>query len=612
MAKGSTFSKTAVWILLGLLIVGLAGFGATNLSGTVRTVGTAGDKSISVDDYARQLQQEIRAIEQQNGQAMPFAQAQQLGIDRRVLQRLVAMRSLDNETAALELSIGDEELGARIVEIPAFQGIDGSFDREGYRFALEQAGLNESEFETQMREEAARGILQTAIVSGISMPEAYVDTVMDYVGEQRSFTFSVLDQSSLEEPIAAPSDAELRAHYDANIDDFMLPETRQITYAWLTPDALLDEIEIDDAALRAAYEERLTEFDQPERRLVERLAFLDMGAAEAALASLEEGATFESLVERRGLALADVDLGDVTEDELDAAGAGVFAAEVGDVVGPLPSSLGPALYRVNAVLAAQTTTFEDAVDILRPQLANDRAIRLVDAQAESFDDLLAGGATLEELTDETDMALGTVGWNAQSFEGISAYEAFRAAAAAVTESDFPQIERLDDDGLFALRLEEVLPPRPAPFEDVVEDVRAHWEDAQVTQALTALAEGLVSELEADRSFADLELDAIAEENLLRSDFVPRTPPGFMVQVFEMTEGEARVVESEAAVILVRLDSIAPPADTAELAALRAQLEQQVAQGLSRDVLESYINDVMQRSNPQIDQRAIDAVHVNFP
>lgn len=612
MAKGSTFSKTAVWILLGLLIVGLAGFGATNLSGTVRTVGTAGDKSISVDDYARQLQQEIRAIEQQNGQAMPFAQAQQLGIDRRVLQRLVAMRSLDNETAALELSIGDEELGARIVEIPAFQGIDGSFDREGYRFALEQAGLNESEFETQMREEAARGILQTAIVSGISMPEAYVDTVMDYVGEQRSFTFSVLDQSSLEEPIAAPSDAELRAHYDANIDDFMLPETRQITYAWLTPDALLDEIEIDDATLRAAYEERLTEFDQPERRLVERLAFLDMGAAEAALASLEEGATFESLVERRGLALADVDLGDVTEDELDAAGAGVFAAEVGDVVGPLPSSLGPALYRVNAVLAAQTTTFEDAVDILRPQLANDRAIRLVDAQAESFDDLLAGGATLEELTDETDMALGTVGWNAQSFEGISAYEAFRAAAAAVTESDFPQIERLDDDGLFALRLEEVLPPRPAPFEDVVEDVRAHWEDAQVTQALTALAEGLVSELEADRSFADLELDAIAEENLLRSDFVPRTPPGFMVQVFEMTEGEARVVESEAAVILVRLDSIAPPADTAELAALRAQLEQQVAQGLSRDVLESYINDVMQRSNPQIDQRAIDAVHVNFP
>ena len=612
MAKGSTISKTAIWVLLGLLILGLAGFGATNLSGTIRTIGTAGDKPISVDTYARQLQQEIRAVEQQQGAALPFAQAQQFGLDRAVLQRLVATRSLDHESAQLGLSIGDNELRNRVLEISAFQGINGEFDREGYRFALEQAGLSEAQFETQLREEVARTIVQGAVLGGIAMPNTYVDTLMTYVGEQRSFTWSVVTAADLAEPVPTPDDATLRAYYDENIDRFTLPETKEITYAVLSPDALLDEVEVDEAALRAAYDERAAEFNQPERRLVERLAYLDSESAEAAAASLAEDESFDSLVESRGLTLEDVDIGDVTLAELGEAGAGVFAADVGAVVGPFPSTLGPALFRVNAVLAEQITPFEDAVDILRPQLANDRAQRLVEAQAENLDDLLAGGATLEELAAETDMVVGNIEWSAQSAEGIAAYEAFRAAAFAVGTSDFPQIDRLDDGGLFALRLDAVLPPRPAPFDAIRDEVAADWQETQTTRLLLAQIEAQVPELEQGRTFAELGLDAIAEENLLRTDFVPRTPPGFLNEVFEMAVGDVRAIESEVAAILVRLDAIAPPAEDGDAARLRVQLSQQAAQQLARDIFEAYNADVISRANPQINQQAVQAVHVNFP
>lgn len=612
MAKGSTISKTAIWVLLGLLILGLAGFGATNLSGTIRTIGTAGDKPISVDTYARQLQQEIRAVEQQQGAALPFAQAQQFGLDRAVLQRLVATRSLDHESAQLGLSIGDNELRNRVLEISAFQGINGEFDREGYRFALEQAGLSEAQFETQLREEVARTIVQGAVLGGIAMPNTYVDTLMTYVGEQRSFTWSVVTAADLAEPVPTPDDATLRAYYDENIDRFTLPETKEITYAVLSPDALLDEVEVDEAALRAAYDERAAEFNQPERRLVERLAYLNSNSAEAAAASLAEDESFDSLVESRGLTLEDVDIGDVTLAELGEAGAGVFAADVGAVVGPFPSTLGPALFRVNAVLAEQITPFEDAVEILRPQLANDRAQRLVEAQAENLDDLLAGGATLEELAAETDMVVGNIEWSAQSAEGIAAYEAFRAAAFAVGTSDFPQIDRLDDGGLFALRLDAVLPPRPAPFDAIRDEVAADWQETQTTRLLLAQIEAQVPELEQGRTFAELGLDAIAEENLLRTDFVPRTPPGFLNEVFEMAVGDVRAIESEVAAILVRLDAIAPPAEDGDAARLRVQLSQQAAQQLARDIFEAYNADVISRANPQINQQAVQAVHVNFP
>jgi len=40
----SKLSRTFVWILMGLLFVGLAGFGATNLSGSARSVASVGDK----------------------------------------------------------------------------------------------------------------------------------------------------------------------------------------------------------------------------------------------------------------------------------------------------------------------------------------------------------------------------------------------------------------------------------------------------------------------------------------------------------------------------------------------------------------------------------------
>jgi peptidyl-prolyl cis-trans isomerase D len=242
----------------------------------------------------------------------------------------------------------------------------------------------------------------------------------------------------------------------------------------------------------------------------------------------------------------------------------------------------------------------------------DRAIRLVEAQAESFDDLLAGGATLEELASETDMSLGTIGWTVQSSDDIAAYEAFRDVANRVGPDDFPEIERLDDGGLFALRLDAVLPPRPAPFEEIRAEVETHWEVREIASKLAEQARKQQTELESGQSFADVGLDAIAEENLLRSDFVPRTPPGFMTEVFEMTEGEVRVIESEAAAILVRLDEIEAPAADGDASAMRQQLNQQASQQLAEDIFQAYAADVVRRADPQINQQALNAVHVNFP
>jgi len=605
-------SKTFVWILLGLLVAGLAGFGATNLSSSVRTVAKVGNETVGVEQYARELQREIRAVEAQTGQPLQMSDAKAMGLDQQVLAQLIALASIDNEVAELGLSVGDEKLQQEIVAIQAFQGIDGKFDRESYRFALDQAGINEADFEEDLRKEAARTLVQGAIVSGVTMPETLVNTLVDYVGARRSFTMAVMTAEDLESPLPAPDDAALQTYYDDHPEQFTLPETKQITYVTLTPDMILDQVEVDETALRTLYDERREEYSIPERRLVERLAFADEAAASSAMAQVEVGGTtFEALVQQRGLALSDVDLGDVTAADLGAAAEAVFAAEIGAVVGPLPSSLGPALYRVNGALEARETPFEAARDDLREELAAERARRLIETRARDIDDLLAGGATLEELADETDMQLGQIDWSADSAEGVAAYDAFREAAQKVSPEDFPEVGFLEDGGIFALRLDDTLPPRPEPFDTARDRVIEGWTLQQTEAALRAQAEALVEELGADGDLTATGLDVKVENGLTRTAYLDGTPPDFMTQVFEMEPGALRVIGSGARMQIVRLEEVLPPADTPELEQMRRGYGQELDQVLAQALFEAFVRDAQLRANPTLDQRALNAVQSGF-
>lgn len=614
MAKATgSLSKTAVWGLLGLLILALGGFGATNLSGTIRTVGSVGDLSISVDEYARGLQQELRAASAQAGRNVPFREAQELGIDQRVIRRLLNGKALDFEAGEMGLSIGDERLAAQVRSNPSFVGVDGSFDREGYRFALQQAGMSEAEFENQLRQETSRTILQAAIVAGVVMPETFAQTVVNYVGESRDFTWVTLGRKDLETPLEPASEETLRAYYNANLSDYELPESKRITYAVLLPEDVIADVEIDDAALEAEYQARSAQYNQPERRLVERLVYLDEASADQAAAQLEVGGTsFELLVQERGLALADIDLGDVSRLELDAAGEAVFGADVGDVVGPLPTNLGPALFRINGILPAQNVTLEQATPELRNLLAADRARRLVDAQAQDYDDMLAGGATLEDLATETDMRVGQIDWFPALGEDIAAYDGFAQVAAQLTDSDFPQIESLEEGGVFAARLDEVLPPRPAPFEEARLNVQGNWEAEQTETRLMAQAEAIVAGVTGGSSFEELGATAVVEQDMNRSAFLPGTPPGFMTDVFEMQPGDIQIISGFGRVHIVQMNTINPASDDPETAQVLEQLSEEVNGSLALEVFGVFNADTTIRAGIRLDQRALDAVHVNFP
>ena len=148
MARGkSSITKTLVWGLLILVVMGFGAFGTVSFSGGVRGLGDVGQTEITSDAYARTLQNEMQALQAQTGQPVTMAQAQQWGLTDRALAQVVTSAALDEEARRIGLSVGDAQVAEELAAISAFQGPDGSFSRDGYAMALRAgADLIDMEF----------------------------------------------------------------------------------------------------------------------------------------------------------------------------------------------------------------------------------------------------------------------------------------------------------------------------------------------------------------------------------------------------------------------------------------------------------------------------------
>lgn len=610
----STVKEVAVWTMLGMLILGLGGFGVTSFSGGVTKVGSVGDIEITTDDYARALQTQVSAFSQQFGQQISMQEALAFGIDKQVLQDVLTRAALDNEAQRIGLSVGNEVVATELMGMDAFKGVSGSFDREAYRFTLDRNNLSETEFETNLRRDISRELLQGAVAGGFTAPKSLTDTLYAWVAERRGFSMLRLGEADLTAPVGEPTDDELKAHYDAHIDRFTKPEAKRITYASLLPEAIAKDQPVDDATLQKMYQDRIAEFVIPERRIVERLVYPDQAAAEAAKAKLDAGTPFEELVTERGLTLDAIDMGDVSQEELGTAGEAVFATAEGQVAGPLDSNLGPALYRIVSVLAAEETTFEEARETLAIEIQTDAARRLIGDRVEEIDDLLAGGATLEDLGKEMGLSIMTLDFvpGLQGEDSIEGYPAFRAAAEAVQEGDFPEAILLEDGGVVALRLDEIVPAAPLPFDEAKERVAEDWRTEAVAEALTARAAEIKAELEGGAAIGSFGIVDVTPETA-RSGFVANAPETLLPEVFRMAEGEVKVIEAEGFIAVVKLDRILPAATEGEDAeGMREALAAQARQAIAQDAFAAFTNALTAEAGISLDQAAINAVHTSLP
>ena len=618
MSTGEKKRSMFAWIIMGFLLLGLGGYGVSEFGGTGSSgVASVGETKIGANEYARQLRQQLTQASVQLGRAVPMSEAREMGLPQMVQQQLLTRAALIEEARVLGLSVGDHTVAAALLEEPAFQGLDGSFDADRYADVLRSEGLTPSQFEADLRQQEATSILIRAVTGAVAAPRPLLDRTVSWVLQSRDIDWLELTAADLPDPVTLPDEPALRAWHEANADTFTAPEIRHITVAWLSPDMLLDSVTMDEQALRDMYEAAIDDYRQPERRMLGRLVYPSQEAAEAARAQADGGASFAELAAARGLDLSDTDLGEVSEADLGTAGAQVFAAPDNGIVGPVQTELGPALFSVNAILDPIDVPFEEARDDLAAEAATDQARRVIEKRAEEVADLVAGGAALEDLAETAQMRVETVDWRAGDMAApgtIAAYPAFRDAAATVEIGAFPQLLQTEDGGIFTLRLDSVTPPTLIPFDEARPMVARDWLVAETHRRLVALAETrrdamIASEVGTPNDGAEAgaaPAGVHSVSGLLRDGFIEGAPQALISEAFALTQpGETEIVDTEGRVLLVTLRAIhAVDLDSADAQAVAEAIGGRLRQSLADDVADAWLRAALAAHGARADANAL--------
>lgn len=413
---GALRSSAKTWVAKVLLILLVASFAVWGISGQItsgvggNTVLTAGDTTVSVDDYRLAYNRGFQQLRSQFGQQLTREQARLFGLDSRVLSQLAAGAVLDEQARSMRLGLTKEGLAQVIAEDAQNWGGGANFNRDNLRQVLRQVGLTEEQYVTSLEDVAIRQQLVQATVDGLQAPDVLKAALFKHQGESRDVSFLRITSSALPE-IETPSDADLEAYFNDNSAQYRAPEYRQIRYVRLTAEEIAEPAAVADSTVREEYEATKSNYGTPETRVIQQLVFPDQTAAEQARERILAGESFATVIEGLGRTEADVTLGDLSKDALPdpAIAEAAFALESTDDISPVvDGAFGPVLLRVTSITPESVQPFEEIEEELRTELALIEANDVLLSVHDGYEDARAGGNTMTEAAQAQDLEMVTI------------------------------------------------------------------------------------------------------------------------------------------------------------------------------------------------------------
>lgn len=627
----NTLRKAAgTWVAKILLLVLVGSFAVWGISGQLIGIGmsdavvTAGGTEVSLKDYRLAYDRQLNVMSQRFGQRMTREMARALGVENQVLAQLVAGAVLDEQARLMRLGLSKDRIAALTAQDPAFQDANGRFDRQRFDYVLRQVGMRPEDYFANRAQVATRQQIVEAVSDGIKIPDAFLHAASLYRGEDRTVDYLVLPPSVLE-AVAAPDDTTLSAWFEERKKDYAAPDYRKISYVKLEPEAIADEAAISDEDVRADYEKNKARYTTPETRTIEQLVFPSREAAEAALASLKSGSTFEQVVTGEGKTMADVLLGTMTRDAVpdQKVAEAAFALGQGSVSEIVDGAFGPVLVRVTKVTPEVVQPFEEVAGQIRHDMALAEASRVLLDVHDSYEDARAGGATLAEAAERLGLKVVTV--EAVSRAGQrpdGTVIADLPASAELLREAFETEVNVENDpislgsnGFVFYEVEGVTPARDRTLDEVRDKVTADWIAAETRTRLSQRTADLEKRLRdgetIDAIAAELGIDKQTKRGLRRdANDADLGGPG-VAAVFAVPNGGVGAFDApgDAGSILFRVTEVFEPA-AAGAEAIPEPERANFSRGLADDLLDQLVAKLQAELDVRVDQNAV-ARALNF-
>jgi peptidyl-prolyl cis-trans isomerase D len=619
-ASKSWIGKAVVFVLFGLLIVSFAVWGIGDIfrGGVRTTVATVGSVEISADQVRTAYQNEVQRVTRQLRQSITPERARALGLETRVVTRLVTDATLSETAKRLGLAVSDDLVARSVRDDPSFKDSSGQFNHANFTEILRSAGMTEPQFIAEQRNAVARLQLAEAIGADMRVPASARDLAHRYGAERRTVSHFVLPPAAAGE-IPAPTNEQLQAFFEPRKAAYRAPEYRAIQVVALTPESVAKPQDVSDPDAQRRYEEvKGQRFGTPERRTIQQIPFPTTEEAAAAAQRLPQGQTFEQLAAERNVAAADLELGVFSKAEMidRAVADAAFALAQGDVSAPVQGRFGPVLLRVTTIQLEQVRPFAEVADEVKRELALERARAGLDTVHDRIEDQRAGAKPLAEIAKEMNLPLFVSppvdragrDKSAQPVAALPEQDVLLPAAFASDIGVDNEALRTRSGGWVWYDVTAIEPARDKTLEEVRDQVAAQWREEEVASRLAERARALTEKLDGGAAIETLAAEAgLAAEttsDVARSTTSPVLTQPVVSRIFSTQVGKAGSApgSDSGRVVFKVTDATVPP-----LVGSSRETEQLVDQlriFVTEDLISSFIAQKQRELGVTIDQTVL--------
>ena len=522
-----------LWLVIAaFIILYIPAFQKGQDAGTPgETVVSVGGLPISVAEMQRAYSRQRQVYERMYQGRLNEAMLRQLGLEEQVLDSLVGDRLVELEAKRLGITVSDDAVARAIATAPEFQDNGRFIGTDEIRRRLDLQGMSEEQFADSLRRKLLRDGLENLVASAATVSDAEVARELVRRSEQVKLEYVLADAARFRAQ-SQPTDAEVRARFEAQKDAYRIAEKRVVSYVLLDREALRPKLVVADRDSELYYQDHREEFRQEEQACASHILVKvkqgeageghpDAEAQKIAQGLLEQvkaGGDFAALAKKssedQGSAQNGGDLGCFGPGRMvpqfdDA----VFAMQPGQISDPVKSSFGYHVIRLASKKEATVLPFAQVKERIRAAVLDRKMSELGEQKAQALSDALSHGKALED-------AAKAEGLTVQKSAPFARGETPPALAsptlvARVFEMKRGQTEKEGfslPQGAAFISLADVQPARAAELKDVQDKVKADLAEERAFDEARSLAASVKSKAES----AGLE-KAAAAAGLVRKE-----------------------------------------------------------------------------------------------
>lgn len=462
---------------------------------------------ITQQQYARAYSDTLRMYQARLGNALTPEVLERLNLKETVLDQMINDYILNQEAERLGVEVSDEELQEAIKTNPAFQH-NGQFDLSSYKRLLQYQRMTPAEFEQQQRQALFHQRVYALITEGVVVSPQEVEALYKYRNDTFDLHYLTVEAKSFAGEIQV-SDEEAVAYYDANKEAYKVPPKAVLDMLEFPVENYLGEVEVSLDEAREYYDSHKQEFTEEAkvhgRHILIRVppdadqATIDLKREQAQKIydEIKAGKDFAELAKKHsedpGTNFLGGDFGLVPRDSLPGPmGEALYSMKPGEVRGPVQTSLGFHVLRLEAKSEEKLASFEEVSASLIDQMKHQRAQTLAnDAAADAHMELFEQGITdLADYAKAKGLKLRQVGPIAENEDiGIAGSEEMVSQSFLLPQGEIGDVAAVED-GFVIPMVREKIPARIPEFSEVKDRVLADMKAARSLQKARDRAEEL--------------------------------------------------------------------------------------------------------------------------